>query len=286
MSDPAATTPDYMVVGHISKDLLPGGDVALGGTATYSALAAQKLGLQAAVVTSCATEDAGMLDLLRDAGIWLKVVPSHLTTSFSNRYDGAGRRTQVLNAHATGLGLDDVPLAWRSAPILHLGPIAQELRHDLPQAFTKGLLGITPQGWMRTWDTAGRVTHSAYPVPTALKTLPPNAFLVLSTEDLGGNATLITEYLALARLTAITQGAGEAYMALDDALCMVPAQLARSIDPTGAGDVFAAALFTRYIEIGDLCEAALFAHAAAACAIEGQGVAAMPDRETVERRRG
>lgn len=272
------------MVGHVSKDLLPGG-AALGGTATYSALAAQKLGLQAAVVTSCASKDEGMLDLLRDAGVWLTVVSSPLTTSFSNKYDQAGRRTQVLNARAASLHLEDVPRVWRRAPIVHMGPIAQELGHDLPLAFTERLLGVTPQGWMRTWDASGHVTQSACPVPLALRALPQNAFLVLSKEDLDNNTGLISEYLALARMVVVTQGPDEAYISCAGELMMVPALPAISIDPTGAGDVFAAALFVRYIETGDAGEAARFAHAAAACAIEGKSTTAIPDRETTERRR-
>ena len=53
-----AQAPDYLVIGHVSKDLLPNGEGArAGGTATYSALTAQKLGLQAGVITSLAEED-------------------------------------------------------------------------------------------------------------------------------------------------------------------------------------------------------------------------------------
>jgi sugar/nucleoside kinase (ribokinase family) len=56
------------------------------------------------------------------------------------------------------------------------------------------------------------------------------------------------------------------------------------VDLTGAGDVFAAAFFVRYAEIDNPSEAARFAHAAAACAIEGQGTSAIADRRTVEGR--
>ena len=43
------------------------------------------------------------------------------------------------------------------------------------------------------------------------------------------------------------------------------------VDPTGAGDVFAAAFLLRYHETGDLLEAAAFAACAASCAVEGVG---------------
>lgn len=284
MINPETTTPDYLVIGHTSKDLLPGGGAMLGGTATYSALTAQKLGLQAAVVTSCAGEDMGMLSPLREAGVWVKALPSPTTTSFSNLYDAAGHRTQIISAQASSIGLKDVPEAWRAARIVHLGPIAQEIEHNLPRAFTAGLLGITPQGWMRSWDAQGQVTQLAYPVPRVLESLPLNACLVLSIEDLNSNTRLIEDYLKLAGVTVITQGGDAAYVSQDGELRMVAALHARSIDPTGAGDVFAAAFFTLYAETADACRAARFAHAAAACAIEGKGIEAIASRWTVERR--
>jgi sugar/nucleoside kinase (ribokinase family) len=55
-------------------------------------------------------------------------------------------------------------------------------------------------------------------------------------------------------------------------------------DPTGAGDVFAAAFLLRYHEAADLQEAAAFAACAASCAVEGIGVSTLGDREEVGRR--
>ena len=64
----------------------------------------------------------------------------------------------------------------------------------------------------------------------------------------------------------------------------VSACQAEIVDPTGAGDVFAAALFVRYTETGDLVASARFAHAAAARSIEGRGTSAIPGREAIERK--
>src|SRR5688500_8647879 len=44
-------TPDYLVIGHVTADLQPNGEVILGGTALYSALAAARLGARVAVLT-------------------------------------------------------------------------------------------------------------------------------------------------------------------------------------------------------------------------------------------
>src|ERR1044072_1754901 len=134
-----------------------------GSSAFCSAIAAQRLGLQAAVVTSCSPRDPALTRLASDAGVWVKPVTSRHTTTFLNVYDPAGRRTQVLEARANDIGAGDVPDAWRGGPIVHLGPVAQELPPELIAAFPRCLLGITPQGWMRSWDDQGRVAQEAWP---------------------------------------------------------------------------------------------------------------------------
>ena len=49
------TVPDYLVIGTITKDLLEDG-FTIGGTATYAAATASRLGQRAAIVTSAAAE--------------------------------------------------------------------------------------------------------------------------------------------------------------------------------------------------------------------------------------
>jgi sugar/nucleoside kinase (ribokinase family) len=277
--------PDYLVVGHVTKDLLPGGrEVAAGGTASYSALTAQRLGLQAAIVTTCAREDDYLLDEARQAGIWVCSIEAPHTTTFRNIYDAQGHRTQIISAQAGPITYEDIPEAWRGTAIVHLGPVAQELAENMPRLFCECLLGITPQGWMRSWDEEGRVTHSGWPIAAALQHLPENSFLVLSIEDLGYDPRLVDAYASLAPQVAITEGAGEATIYSNGRVAKVPAYRSASVDPTGAGDVFATALFVRYRETGDPELAVRFAHAAAAIAIEGPGTSAIPDRAAVERK--
>jgi sugar/nucleoside kinase (ribokinase family) len=64
----------------------------------------------------------------------------------------------------------------------------------------------------------------------------------------------------------------------------VPALPRAEVDPTGAGDVFAAAFLVRYHETGDALEAAAFAACAASCVVEGIGASTLGDRAEVLRR--
>jgi len=56
------------------------------------------------------------------------------------------------------------------------------------------------------------------------------------------------------------------------------------VDPTGAGDIFAAAFFIRYRESADVIEAARFANACAALSVRKAGLAGVPTRSAVEAR--
>lgn len=285
MGDTEEKRPDYLVVGHISKDLTddPPGYVP-GGTALYATLTAQRLGLQAAMVTSFAVEDDHLLAPARDAGVWIHRVPSGHTTTFKNSYDANGNRRQIISGHASPITVEDIPGAWRHTTIVHLGPIAHELDADMPSHFNVPLLGITPQGWLRSWDPGGRIVHTAWPLPPALLGLPPGAFVVISIEDVDNDEEILHRYINNIGSIAVTQGDGEAYLCTGEECALVPALTARPVDPTGAGDVFAAALFVRYRETHDLADSARFAHAAAALIIEGFGPSAVPSRQVVERR--
>lgn len=143
---------DYLVIGHICRDLTPDGPQ-IGGTAAYSAATALVLGCRTAVITSAA--DGELWEAaLPDAVV--HVVPAVQTTTFANDYAG-GRRTQMIHAVAGNLDATAVPTAWERAAIVHLGPVAGEVDPALLRLFPNSLLGLTPQGWLRAWDESGRV---------------------------------------------------------------------------------------------------------------------------------
>jgi sugar/nucleoside kinase (ribokinase family) len=56
------------------------------------------------------------------------------------------------------------------------------------------------------------------------------------------------------------------------------------VDPTGAGDVFAAAFLARLHETNDVAEATRFAAAAASLSTAAAGTVAIPTREQIEER--
>src|SRR6185312_16896672 len=122
---PDGQCPAFLTLGHVTRDLLPGNTFTLGGTVTFAALTASRLGLTAALVT-CADEAllSSLPTLLPDIALAARSAP--VTTTFENSYV-EGFRTQYLRACAPLLDLADIPSDWLAAPIVLLGPLAQEL---------------------------------------------------------------------------------------------------------------------------------------------------------------
>ena len=250
------TTPEILILGNVTRDVAPGtpDGFTFGGTATFASLAASRLGRRTALVTAAAHEP-GLSGIFRDVDV--KVV-------------------QYVRAVASPLVPADIPDAWRRAPMVHFGPIAQELTRDLLDVFpSTALIGATLQGWLRAWSPDdGRVSPVAWRhAETYLDRLDVITF---SAEDLGGDMVLVEEYATRARLAVVTENRHGCVVWQHGTRRRFPAYDVKEVDPTGAGDVFATAFLIRYGETRDIETAAQFANCVASFVVEGRGAEAIP----------
>ena len=293
-------TPDLLLIGHASRDQLPDGGWRLGGTVTYAAAAAMRLGLRPAVVTSGPRELIAALEAALP-GVPLAVVPAQSATTFENVYDAQGSRRQYLRGRAAALGVEDVPEAWRGVRMVLLAPLAREVDPALAAAIPAALVAATPQGWLRRWDADGRVYPGA--LERADELLPHLSALILSRDDLlpppgtsaapGMPATsdeadrIIASWARIVPLVAVTRGAAGALLyERGTGPAAYPGHPAREVDPTGAGDVFAAALLVALAEGREPGAAVDFANRVAALSIEHEGSAGIPTRAELAARYG
>jgi len=268
--------PDYLVVGHITKDLY-NGEYKIGGTATYSALTARNLGYRAGIVTSSGP-DIDLSALPPD--VLVEQRPCAATTTFKNIYHDGHRRQQV-GAQAALLRAIDVPEGWRASSIVHLGPVAQEVEEAVAGRCPGALLGLTPQGWMRRWGEDG-IVHPAVWEPSDALLARADA-VILSREDVGDDAALIDDYARRTRLLVLTAGWKGATVHYRDQVRSYAAPRVREVDPTGAGDIFAAAFLVALHESGEPFRAAQFANCVAAHSVERTGMASIPTQREVAR---
>jgi sugar/nucleoside kinase (ribokinase family) len=248
---------DFLVVGHISSDLVPQGSQP-GGTVAFSSQTALILGCHTAMLTSAAP-DFDFSQFMSDIDI--HCIPAAKTTSFENLYTAQGRQ-QTLHGVASKLSAADIPADWLRSKIVHLAPIANEIEPEMIRAFSNSLVGLTPQGWLRRWDESGRVYAVEW--PAAREILPLAAAVILSREDLL-DESMLDQYRQWSRLVVLTTAAAGCTVFFGDDTRQIPAPAVTEIEPTGAGDIFAAAFLVRLHQTdGNPWEAARFANEIAA----------------------
>jgi sugar/nucleoside kinase (ribokinase family) len=256
---------DYVIIGHVTRDVTPAGNL-VGGTVSYSGCAARALGCETAVLTSCQPEYEGLSEL---TDLTVEVIPSAHTSTFENVYSANGR-TQMLYTSADPIQVQHLPAEWVDTAVVHLGPVANEVDPTLMHQFSNSVIGMTPQGWLRRWTADGRVYARDW--PEAEQFLPLADVVILSEEDLLDEA-MLPRYRQASRLLIMTENARGCTVFAGDEVRQIPAPSVIQVEPTGAGDIFAAAFLIRYAGNGrNPWQAAEFANHIAAQSVTQVGL--------------
>jgi hypothetical protein len=298
--------PDFIAVGHATLDLIatpldPIGEIHHGGAVTYGAALAARHGWSAGVVTSTA-DDFDFDKVL--PGVEIANTRGPNTSTFINDYRSGSRR-QSLAARAKYLDWQAVPADWRSPRMALLGPLTNEMPMSALDWFPDATVVAVPQGWFRSWsvvhDHSDEISESQTEPKKGwseivLNPRPPQidsvtaaghrtrsriAAVVAATDEMPDS--IVSDWLKVSEAIVLTEGERGAVFVTDDGAHRVPAFTVDEIDPTGAGDVWAAAYAVWLAETGDREKAALCASAAAGLSVTGQGLAGIPDKSAVDR---
>ena len=271
------TVPEFVAVGNATRDVVADG-WRLGGTVSFAAVQAQRLGCSVGIVTRAPAD----LELAKNLpGIELAQAFSATATTFENVYAGGERHQRIL-AQAPAIEPADVPEAWRAAPVVLLGPVWGEVAPGFAKVFhDQSLIGVSAQGWLRNADAAGRVQHRVW---TGAPFWHGCDVLFVSDEDLADSRAELETWTAAVPVVALTESLRGARVFAEGCWRHMDAFPEVEVDPTGAGDTFATGFLIRLHETGDAGEAARFGAAAASLSVRDIGIAAMPDRAEVEER--
>ena len=272
-------SPIFLAIGHFCNDVTPDGYV-LGGGAAYSTITARNLGCHACAVTAVGADFDRQQPILD--GIDVAYHESPETTIFDNRYGLDGKRQQLILGVGGELGEHHIPPQWKNADIAYLCPLTGEVDSPIAQCFNHALIGVTPQGWMRTWDENGRVHAKRWHTAEAI--LPHADILVLSEEDIAASPEDLEKYIQWTRIVVLTKGRHGATLYENGRILESAAYPAHEVDPTGAGDVFAAAFLIKYHETRSPQAALNFAHCTASFAVEEHGTTGIPMLDQVNTR--
>jgi sugar/nucleoside kinase (ribokinase family) len=252
-------------IGHLTRDVVADSAPRPGGTVFYSARALARIGAAAHIAASCAAADrAELVPPLEAFGLPVTWHESATTTAYRLRYARSGRRIMRQEAVGDPWPPERALEAARDARWIHVGALT---RTDFPRKTLRALaagrtLLVDAQGLVRTPalgplrrnDEIGDVLRFV----TILKLDEEEAELVAGSADperlhaLGVPEVILT--LGAKGSAVITRHRIEA----------VPASVVeRSVDPTGAGDTYAAVYLASRSEGGEPVEAARSATAAA-----------------------
>jgi len=249
------------------------GRIVPGGCAYYAASAFGALGAASRLVTTvgedfCCDPDLERLEwVARRAG---------RTTVFTNLYPDSGPRLQYIDRVAADVGPASLPAGWERPDVAFFGPVFDELDvRAWKRALSARITAIGVQGFVRGADSAsgpegaGRrvVPRRWRPSPELLEGIE---VACLSEEDLQGQADLLDRLVAAIPLVALTRERKGCELIEGGRRVWVGIHAAEVVDPTGAGDTFAAGLL--YGLAAGLCgvEAARIGAAAASIVIEGE----------------
>ena len=273
LPDPRRQAIDYLVIGHLTRDIGEHGE-RIGGTAAYAALTAAAFGLRVGIVTSWGE------DLELGALAKLPIVNSQWgeSTTFES-WQEQGQRKLKVHQLAPPIKAQNIPPAWLEARIVHLGPVLGEISPTLARQFEASSLGVTPQGWLRNLDEHGAVSASEW--PEADFVLRRSMAAVVSREDYDSREAWLNSLAMSAPILAQTRAQQGALIYHQGQELEIEGLAADEVDAAGAGDIFAAAFFIR-LHFGDsLAEAGRVANLVAAKSVERRGIASAPTQDEI-----
>ena len=198
---------------------------------------------------------------------------------FEHRHEPSGRVSHVRSV-ASPLTAADVPDDWRDASLTLLAPVVDEVDPMIAALFTDGAVGAAAQGWVRQVKPDGLVVPRPWQSPERL--LQSVQALFLSREDILGQEAEVIEWFQRMPVGVLTADRVGALLFVNGERYEVQPRPAREVDPTGAGDVFAATFLIEYQRDGDPWQAAAAAACAGSLAVEGEGWSAVADRAALD----
>jgi predicted nicotinamide N-methyase/sugar/nucleoside kinase (ribokinase family) len=272
----ASACPTALVCGHATIDRL-GGETLPGGSVYYAAHALAALGADVRALTAAGTDlPAGALCAVPGAAgaIEATVVPAPATTAFENAYGPGRERRQRAVAAAPRLDPAHLPARWRDADLLFLAPVLGELDPGAFASYVRApVVGLGVQGLVRAVRGDGTVVPRRWePEPAALAGV---AAAFLGDDEVAGQPDLVERLAAAVPLVVFTHGPRGCDLLAGGRVRRVGTHPAREVDPTGAGDVFAAAFLLALAGGAAPVEAARLGAAAASIAVEARGGAAL-----------
>lgn len=278
----------------IMTPVLTRSDRVLSGCSTNACLAVSKLGEDSTLVGTVGEDFRGVLEKdLEERGIRHHLTIAQQTGGFSLIYDAAGNRELTILGRAEGIPVVD--RGFGPVDFVLLGPILQEVGVDLAQSIHRAIttpILLDPQGLLR--EIRGEVI--IHEMTDAFAQIAKISTIVKANEletrvvtgidprqDPVGAVKALYEFGCKIAVTTLAEAGSIIYDG--EKIIEIPPFTTNAIDPTGAGDTYAAGFMVKYLESpNDLSAVGCFASAVSSVMVENSGPDFPLTRAEAERR--
>jgi len=269
---------DYLALGNPTLDVQAGGSYVLGGSVVYSALQAARLGRSAQIVGRANPAQIGPYWQPYAGEVAMHLEPAESTTIFRNVSAGDSREQWLEGWAGEIQDLCHLP----DSDILHIAPVSQEITLEkLAGECRSRFVLLTPQGLVRRWDGIGARIEL---VPRGFRVAVSSVVDVVVVSET--EAPYVSELLAAVPghggLAVVTRGRrGCEVLTREGSREYTADPVPAVVDPTGAGDCFAATLTTEVFRGRPVPEAVRLATAAASLCVSGRGATTIGGRQEI-----
>ncbi len=224
----------YTTIGHVALDWI-GDQQSAGGSALFGAYLVNEIGQKTIAVTSSAV-DFPYSDY-PDIDWSIQFAPQ--TTTYRHEYTANERKSKLLKK-ADVILESSIGKAARNAEIVMLAPIADEITPELVNLFSTRWIGLTPQGWFRSFDEEGNMI----PIKSKFRSLPKKIKLIVVSQDDLMNDPEGWDWIKSNADIAVKTMGKEGYVLWSEGFEKkhAPEEVMKDVNPTGCGDIFATAL--------------------------------------------
>lgn len=164
---------NYCSIGHVALDVIDGQKHA-GGSALFGAYLAHGLGQKTSAVTSSSV-DFPYSDY---HDIEWSIQFSGQTTTYRHEYVN-GERNSGLLKKADPIIASSIGKSVRNSNVVMIAPIVDEIDPVVIDLFSTQWIGLTPQGWFRSFDSNGNMVSIA----SKFRALPKKIKLIVISQD-------------------------------------------------------------------------------------------------------
>ncbi len=267
----------------------------LSGCSTNACLALSRLGYPSTLVGGVGSDYRARLEReMHACGIRTHLFTTPHTGGFALNYlDDQGNRTLSILGIAAPLPSDLIPTD--EAEFILLGPILSEipisLVKNLRVKFSVPIL-LDPQGLLRTihdGDIAHKLSQEFIDIAALSTIIKANEVETLVATGINARQDPESAVQALykygCKIAVVTLAEAGSIIYDGQSSYVIPPYTTHALDPTGAGDTYAAGFIARYIEMpGDLTAVGCFASAVASVMVENIGPNFPLTRQEADRR--